>query len=167
MNSTGSKREGAPSASLKEAVMTTYGLKVFDDTIHTTNVWLKDLVERLPEGAERDDAYRALRGTLHALRDRMPVNSAAAFAAQLPMLIRSFYYEGWRPAETPSADRSQDDFIGHVTAAFERSETVDAEAAVRAVLALLNDKISAGEIDHVKKTLPAEIRELWPEPAEA
>jgi uncharacterized protein (DUF2267 family) len=146
--------------------MTTYGLKVFDDTIHTTNVWLKDLTERLP-GAERDDAYRALRATLHALRDRMPVNTAAAFAAQLPMLIRGFYYEGWRPAETPSSDRSQDDFIGHVTAAFERSETIDAEAAVRAVFALLTEKISAGEIDHVKKTLPQDIRELWPEPAEA
>ena len=38
----------------------------------------------------RKDAYRALRVTLQALRDRIPNAEAVQFAAQLPMLIRGF-----------------------------------------------------------------------------
>lgn len=145
--------------------MTTHGLAVFDDTIHTTNVWLKDLMERL-SFADRNDAYRALRVTLHALRDRLPVNLAAGLAAQMPMLVRGFYYEGWRPAATPSDDRTEEDFSAHIAQALERTQTdLDAGEIARAVFALLNERISAGEIDNVKKSLPKDIREMWPDGA--
>jgi Erythromycin esterase len=36
-----------------------------------------------------------LRGTLHAIRDLSTVKEAARLEAQLLMLIRGFYYEGW------------------------------------------------------------------------
>lgn len=143
--------------------MSMKGLAVFDDTIHTTNVWLKDLMERL-DLDEREDAYRALRVTLHALRDRLPVNTAAALAAQLPLLVRGAYYEGWRPAAGPSDDRTETDFTYHIAEAFSRTKIeIDPSAIARAVFGLLNERISAGEIEHVKKCLPEEIRRMWPQ----
>jgi uncharacterized protein (DUF2267 family) len=66
------------------------GLEVFDRTVHKTNIWLKDLIEMLDCG-DRHEAYLALRATLHAPRDRLTIEEAAQFAAQLPMLIRGFY----------------------------------------------------------------------------
>ena len=36
-------------------------------------------------------AYRVLRAVLHALRDRVTVDVAAKFAAQLPTLLRGVY----------------------------------------------------------------------------
>jgi len=142
--------------------MSNFGLTVFDETAHTTNVWLKDLMDRLG-WIDRGHAYRALRTTLHALRDRLPVNTAAAFAAQLPMLVRGFYYEGWRPAQTPSGDRSADEFVRHITDAFRNEPHLNAHEIVVAVFGLLSTHISEGEISHVKKCLPEEIRELWPD----
>lgn len=134
---------------------------IFDETVQMTNIWLKELMERL-NWQDRGHAYRALRATLHALRDRIPVNTAAAFASQLPMLARGFYYEGWRPADTPSSDRTRQDFLTHIAQAFENEPEVDAAEVVNAVFELLDHHISPGEIESVKKCLPQDIRRLWP-----
>ena len=63
----------------------------FDSTLQTTNIWLNEIQEHLGWGEDHQRAYHALRAVLHALRDRLPVDHAAALAAQLPMLIRGFY----------------------------------------------------------------------------
>ena len=44
---------------------------------------------------DKHRAYRLLRATLHALRDRLTAHEAVQFGAQLPMFIRGFYYDGW------------------------------------------------------------------------
>lgn len=141
--------------------MSATGLAVFDETLHITNAWLKDLMELLG-WEEREYAYRALRVTLHALRDRMPVDNTSSLAAQLPMLVRGFFYEGWHPAGTPTRDRSQADFVAHVAKAFERTPDRDPDKIVRAVFTLLTQRLTLGEVEHVKKCLPADIRGLWP-----
>jgi hypothetical protein len=51
-------------------------------------------------------AYQALRATLHALRDRLILDEAVEFAAQLPMLIRaSIMGSKWQAPETPPPRR--------------------------------------------------------------
>ena len=58
-----------------------------------------DLAERTDErtglGEHPHKAYLALRTVLHALRDRLTLEEAVQLGAQLPMLVRGFYYEGW------------------------------------------------------------------------
>ncbi len=76
--------------------MSATGLDVFDTTVQKTNIWLNDLMKVLG-WQDRHKAYLALRATLHALRDRLTVDEVAHFGAQLPMLMRGFYYEGWDP----------------------------------------------------------------------
>jgi uncharacterized protein (DUF2267 family) len=84
--------------------MSATGLDVFDRTLQATNIWLDDIMQELG-WSDRHRAYHALRAVLHALRDRLPVDDAAHFAAQLPMLIRGLFYEGWRPAAVPVNER--------------------------------------------------------------
>src|SRR5918999_2423916 len=86
------------------------GLYVFDHTVQVTNEWLKG-VERELGAANRHRAYLALRSTLHALRDELVPDEAVHLAAQLPMLVRGFYYEGWDPSRTPVKDRDREDFL--------------------------------------------------------
>lgn len=136
--------------------------ELFDQTLHTTYTWLKDLMEEL-RWDDRQRAYRALRATLHALRDRLTVEEAAHLGAQLPMLIRGVYYEGWHPASTPVKERQKAEFVAHVKDAFRREEDFDPERVVRGVFNMLARRITAGEIADIKHTLPPELRQLWPE----
>jgi uncharacterized protein (DUF2267 family) len=138
----------------------TTGIEAFEHALQQTNVWLKDLMRRL-ETDDRHAAYVALRATLHALRDRLTVEEAAHLGAQLPMLVRGLYYEGWRPAGKPLKEHTATAFIEHVRAEA-RNPHLDPEAAVRAVFGLLAERVSAGEIEDVKTVLPRPIRALWP-----
>jgi uncharacterized protein (DUF2267 family) len=59
------------------------GLVTIDRAVQTANTWLAD-VARAFGTDDRRFAYRALRAWLHTLRDRLPVEATAHFAAQLP-----------------------------------------------------------------------------------
>jgi uncharacterized protein (DUF2267 family) len=141
--------------------MTTTSLETFDSTLQTTNIWLNELMGELGY-EDRHKAYHALRAVLHALRDRLPVNEAVHLGAQLPMLVRGFYYEGWHPANKPLKERTRDEFLVHITEAFLFDVDADSEQIVRAVFQVIARHVTAGEIDDVKHALPAGIRKLWP-----
>lgn len=141
--------------------MTITGVQVFDSTIHLTNAWLKSVMEKMGWD-DRHRAYLALRATLHALRDRLSVEEAVHLGAQLPMLIRGFYFEGWHPAGTPVKERHKEEFLAHIKDAFRKDPDVDAEKVARAVFALLAERVSKGEIKDVTRLLPKEVRALWP-----
>jgi uncharacterized protein (DUF2267 family) len=142
--------------------MTASAIAAFDSTVHMTNHWLNEIMESM-NWDEPQKAYHALRAVLHALRDRLPVNHAAALGAQLPMLVRGIYYEGWNPSRTPIKERKKADFIYHIRDAFRNDQHLDAEELTRAVLHVIAKHVSRGEIESVKLTLPHEIRDLWEE----
>ncbi|MDR3638475.1 MAG: DUF2267 domain-containing protein [Isosphaeraceae bacterium] len=133
----------------------------FESTYQTTNLWLKQLMAELGwDDAHR--AYHALRAVLHALRDRLTVEEAVDLGAQLPMLVRGFYYEGWVPAGKPLKERKKEDFLAHIAAEFRHDPEVFPEAVAWAVFKVLESRVSAGEIRDVAHVLPSDIRTLWP-----
>lgn len=142
--------------------MSTTGLDAFDTTLQKTQVWLNDLMGELGWQGSRHKAYVALRSVLHALRDRLTVEEAVHLGAQLPMLIRGFYYEGWKLGRKPLKERHKEDFLAHIKAVFRGDETVDSEKVVRAVFKVLAHHITPGETKDIKGILPSELRELWP-----
>jgi uncharacterized protein (DUF2267 family) len=141
--------------------MSATGLSVFDTTVQKTNLWLKDLMQVLGWG-QKQKAYDALRAVLHALRDRLTVNEVAHLGAQLPMLIRGIYYEGWDPANKPESVRHKDEFLDKIRQRFRVDDDIDPEQVARAVFTVLENRVTEGEIQDVESVLPAELRELWP-----
>lgn len=142
--------------------MTTTGLEMLDRTVQETHVWLKALLEEIG-GTDQHRAYIVLRATLHALRDRLEPTGAAQLAAQLPMLLRGLFYEGWRPADTPTRERHKDAFLQHVQRELPAGMKLDVEQAVRGVFAVMARKIDRGEVAKLAKTLPGALRDLWPQ----
>jgi uncharacterized protein (DUF2267 family) len=141
--------------------MSATGLDVFDTTLHKTNSWLNDVMQVLG-WPDRHKDYLALKATLHALRDRLTIEEVAQLGAQLPMLIRGFYYEGWDPTGKPLRARHKEQFLTRIEQEFRGDDRIDPERLARAVFTVLANRVSEGEIEDVKHVLPAEIRDLWP-----
>lgn len=95
------------------------------------------------------------------MRDRLTVDEAAHLGAQLPLVVRGIYYEGWRPAELPRKQRHREEFLASIEKRL-ADTGIDPEAACRATFGLLRDHVSRGEIEDVQHMMPAELRELWP-----
>lgn len=133
-------------------------------TLEETHQWLEEL-QREGSFETEQQAYSYLRAVLHAVRDRLTVEEASHFAAELPMLVRGFYYEGWRPALAPNDHRkTEDDFLEAVQESLRSAETPIAELrnAVQAVLRLLTNHMEEGQIRHAREQMPAEMRTIWP-----
>ncbi len=145
--------------------MSTAVEKVFRTTLQHTEEWLEELMRELGT-SDPHLAQRALRATLHVLRDRLTPQEAIDLAAQLPMLVRGLYFEGWVPRITP-IKRSRQQFLEKVRELVDQSDPdADAEPAVRAVFRVLAKHVSAGEMGDVKQVLPHSFGSLF-SPAEA
>lgn len=140
--------------------MTTTGLKTFDETVQLTNIWLNELQEELKLDTKQQ-AYHVLRVVLHHLRDLLPPDAAMHLAAQMPMLVRGFYVESWRPSASKAHPRTRADFLGAVDAELDKSPNMPPERAVTAVFRLLEGHISAGEIQDVVCSMPEQLKAFW------
>ena len=141
--------------------MSTTGIHAFDTTVQVTNRWLHNIMDRLGT-TDRQGAYHFLRGVLHALRDRLSPEQAAALGSQLPMLVRGIFFEGWRPQGKPLKIRQKEEFLKIVEAELTPGGP-SVEAVTRAVLEVLSRHVSTGEVQHLRHALPAEIRDLFAE----
>ncbi|MBS0295210.1 MAG: DUF2267 domain-containing protein [Proteobacteria bacterium] len=137
------------------------GLTVFDSTIQETNGWLND-IQTLLINADRRQAYEAVRAVLHTLRDRLTAESAVHLSAQLPMLLRGLYFEGWKPSHTPTDERSAEAFIDAVAKRLPAGFAGSVEDAVRAVFEIAWARLGEGEAQKIMRQLPRPILELWP-----
>ena len=143
--------------------MSTTGLEVFDEPVQQTSIWLKEVMEEL--GPDRKRAYRATRAVLHALRDRLVVEEAAHLGAQLPLLVRGIYYEGWKPSAVPTKERTAEEFLEKISDELHDVRPINAQKAAEAVFRVLSQHVTQGEIDDVKGMLPESIRKVWPQTA--
>ncbi|MGO4910362.1 DUF2267 domain-containing protein [Pseudorhodobacter sp. W20_MBD10_FR17] len=81
--------------------MSAQGLEVIDHTVQLTHEWINELRERLDWSSSRD-ALRLLRITLVQIRNHLGHDEVAQLSAQMPLLIRGMFFEGWQPSHTPS-----------------------------------------------------------------
>ncbi len=134
---------------------------VLDTSLQRTHEWLNEIGGELGFDNERA-AYAALRATLHAVRDRLPVELVAHLGAELPMLVRGVYYDGWHPSAAGLKAAHAEDFcqsmrgelLGH-------DELQDVERVAQAVLRVVDRRIEPGQVDHVLDALPKQARSLW------
>jgi len=102
----------------------------------------------------------ALRAGLQALRDRLTVDDAAQLSAQLPLIIRGMFFEGWDPSATPLRIRHRAEFLALVREKYAPREDVPAEDIMRSLFRLLNRHVTSGEVSHLMLTLPEELTEM-------
>lgn len=136
------------------------GLAIFDTTVQESNEWLKLVEAELPP-CDRQQAYSALRAVFHILRDRLPAEAVMSLSAQLPMLLRGVFLEGWR-AGSPSDIRDPEAFAravaNHLPSKFPR----EGAGVVQAVFAVMTKRLDPDEVAKVVRHLPEPLRPFWP-----
>jgi len=130
-------------------------------TVQLTQEWLRQ-VESNAGLANETEALSVLRAVLHQLRDRLSVEEAAQFSAQLPLLLRGIFFEGWQPAHVPDKSvKTRQDFFDAVTTRL-LPHRLPPERMVETVFAILSHHIDPGEISDVIGQLPDSLKALWP-----
>jgi uncharacterized protein (DUF2267 family) len=139
-------------------------IEALNSSMQKTNEWIRDVAEELGDD-NRHHAYAALRATLHTLRDRLSPEQSAHFSAQLPLVLRGAYFEGWRPSANARPVRTCEDFFECV-----RRELRDTtplfrercEDAVSASLSVIARYVDIGTSTKLIESMPRELRALWP-----
>ena len=136
-------------------------LPILATSTQRAHEWLHDIERALGFENERA-AYAALRATLHALRDRLPVELVSHFGAGLPTLIRGIYYEGWHPSPTHVRLAHSEDFADSMRRELhDHRELQYAERVAIAVMGVIDRQMEPGQIDHIYDALPKPVRGLW------
>lgn len=131
---------------------------VIDRTVEKTYEWLERLSREL-DTEDHQHAYAVLRAVLHTMRDRIGPEVSVHLAAQLPLLVRGIFYEGWDPDRTPQR-LTLDEFLSRVEREANLKGTSEAEGATRAVMRVLWDELAPGTMDHVIAVLPEDFAVL-------
>jgi uncharacterized protein (DUF2267 family) len=138
------------------------GYHSFNTTVDKTNRLLRAIEGEYGWPKERrNQSYAALRGVLHTLRDRLTVEESAHLAAQLPMLVRGIYYEGWDPSRVPMK-MSRDDFLARVRRDFPYDARGGTQPLIATVLRALKLYGTEGEWADIKATVPRELAAVMP-----
>jgi uncharacterized protein (DUF2267 family) len=132
-----------------------------DKSVDLTNIWFRDILSQL-KWLSKESAYQALRGTLHAIRDRLPAEEAVELSAQLPLIIKGIYYDGWTLREKPEKYKKEE-FASRVHAQFQYDPNVNPAEVIRAVLRVMYRHMGEGELRDVRSNMPKEIQEWFPE----
>ena len=134
----------------------------FETSLDKTNVILKDIEQAYGWPKERrNQSYAALRTVLHLLRDRLPIEESVQFAAQLPLLVRGVYFEGFDPTIVP-VKLSREDFLFEVRQSFQWDVEGGTERLVRTVLDALRKHVTEGEWQDVKSQMPKDLARVIP-----
>ena len=143
--------------------MSQQGLETIESTTQKTHEWIGRIAKTLH--MEKRDAWKSLRAVLQTARDRLPVDDAVHFGAQLPMLIRGMYYEGWEPSRVPTRLTLRE-FLDAVSEKI-ADRKIDPIETTQQVLAIVGSYVGLGEMEKVKQSFPRDMQNLFPALAEA
>lgn len=135
-------------------------MDVVDKTVQETYEWIRDVLHETG-WEDRHYALQALRGVLHAVRDEITADQSGHLVAQMPILVRGLYFEGWDPSRAPADDRTADAFVDRIRPHFTGyGQALDYEWLATAVLRVIKRRMPA-EYEKIKATIPKEVRRVW------
>jgi uncharacterized protein (DUF2267 family) len=72
------------------------------------------------------------------------------------------------PSRVPVKERHLEQFLSHIRDRFDQApggDLIDPQRIAQGVFAVMNNHITAGEIEDVRGELPNEIARIWPSPS--
>jgi uncharacterized protein (DUF2267 family) len=133
-----------------------------ETSVDKMNMMLKEIEQEYGWPKERrNQSYGALRAVLHALRDRMPIEETAQLGAQLPMIVRGIFYEGWDPTVVP-VKMGREEFLERVRLDFPWEVPGGIAHLVQTTLNAVRRYTTEGQWQDVKTGMPKELASIIP-----
>ncbi len=137
----------------------------FEDNKKDATVLLNAVASEL-QTDDMNQAGRIFRAVLHAIRDRLPVNDAIQFSAQLPIIWKGIFFDQYDTAKVPIKIRNREDWINYIrtknayAANNDFQQDDDIINAFKSVFVALQQFVTEGQLQQVKQALNQEIQEL-------
>lgn len=138
---------------------------IFDKYCQDGQRFIRDMAMQLGRPGELDHAFRVTKAVFHTLRRRITPQESMHIVAQLPMLLKGLYVDGWEISQAQTESRTLDEFLAdlrandHVAADFADEKL--AKEKIRRTFNAIRPFIEEGEIVHIMNELPAEIAEVF------
>jgi len=138
----------------------------FEKYVEDGNRFLKQLAKGLDTPNDKDHAARVCVAVLHAIRDRITPEESVHLIAQLPMMLKAVYVDGWDMSRERADAKTLAAFLEEVrehaprTAARDFGDDEQAGENVRAFFSVLKQYVNQGEIEDLCAQLPQGVREL-------
>lgn len=133
----------------------------FENYLKDAKTWLHELCDYLGIEDERK-AARIFRSVLHALRDRIPTGEALHLGAQLPIIWKGIYFDGFTLHE-PVRIRHEDEWLEFIKSKDNGAEQADfptidhAYYAFQDVMKFLRSRLSGGQYEQITQAIHSEI----------
>ena len=144
----------------------------YEQYVHDGRKFTSEVAAALGDPDNMDQADRIMTSVMHALRDLLTPEESLHLIAQLPMLIKAVYVNGWHLSNNKKRIHTMDEFIenlmlqNHRTAAQDFGNDALAIQRTKAVFGVLRNHVAVGEVKDIVAQLPAELSELWLSPDE-
>jgi len=138
----------------------------FEQYCQDAREFVNEIAVELGDPANKGQAERIMTSVLHTVREVLSPEESLHFIAQLPMLMKGIYVDGWH-LETKNRIRSMHEFIECLmlqsprTAPYDFGNEEKAEANTRAVLRVVRRHMVTGEIKDMVSQFPGELADLW------
>lgn len=139
----------------------------FEKHFANATQFVQDVANELGCSDDHARAIRILRTVLHTLRERLTTTESFDLLAELPLVIKGLYVDGWKPRQIPMRIRDIHDFASLVISKSGTSGQRDFESeedvieAIGAVFAALKFHISVGESKDIESILPQALKGFW------
>jgi uncharacterized protein (DUF2267 family) len=128
------------------------------------NEFLAQLADELYMPKEKARALNILKAVLHGIRNRISPEESSQLIAQLPMLIKAVYVDGWQIGKQHKRITDFEDFIteiydlggGYKGIAF--GDRMQVERSIFSVFKILKQHISEGELNDILASMPTKLR---------
>jgi uncharacterized protein (DUF2267 family) len=114
----------------------------------------------------RDNAGRVMRSVLHALRNRLTIEESFQLLAQLPLVLKGVYVDGWKLTKPYSRIHYLEDFIEEVknedgrTADYDFDNAENSKRAIKSTFKILSYYLSEGEMEDMMAVLPKALKDF-------
>jgi|AntRauTorckE6833_2_1112554.scaffolds.fasta_scaffold01035_5 uncharacterized protein (DUF2267 family) len=136
--------------------------KLFEGYVMDANNWVNRVAEELGLEKRKNVAWNILREVMHVIRDRITIEEVHHLSAQLPTLIRGMFLEGYRISGFPKKFHVKE-MEERINQALKGIQDIEASKAFSAVLKILYERISEGELRDIRGTFPKDVRAYWDE----